>query len=295
MMKILIAIGSKEYSKTTLQVGMWIAKVFNASVTIAYVGEKISSFGTGNIALTQENMEKWGLDIPGVTVLEWAFNYLADHKYFTPETVAAGFSKNTLVHGGKNRLELFLKGTFCENVKLILRRGNIVPELREEVAQGDYDITVIGGSKKRRMAHDLIQYIDSSICVVNHFIPFQKYRLLQTVDDSIGTAKALQYGRKIAKAFQTPVDLLTVSKKESFGPGYMNAHKNAIKAFKEVGIKAESHLKVGDPVEVILETATEKHLILMGMSHQNPIKKLFKGSKPVHVLNNCQCPIIIVK
>ncbi len=294
-MKILIAISSKEYSKTTLQVGMWVAKAFNASVTIAYVGQKISAFATSDIGLAHESIAKWGIERPGVKVLEWAFNYLADHKYFSAETVEAGFQKNTLIDRGKNRLELFLKGTFCEEVNLILRRGDIIPELRSEVHQGQYDITIIGGSKKRRMAHDLVQYIDSSIFVVNNFLAHQEYRLLQAVDDSKGTAKALEYGSQIAKAFKLSADVLTVSKRDTFGKGYMGAHKQALRTFEKVGIKPVSMLKVGDPVKTVLDTATKNHLIVMGVSRLNPIIKLFKGSKPLNVMKQCSCPIIIVQ
>ncbi|MBU0528958.1 universal stress protein [bacterium] len=294
-MKILIAISSKEFSKPTLQVGMWVAKAFNASVTIVYVGQKISSFYTSNVGLAQESIAKWGLDRPGVKVLEWAFNYLADHKYFTSETVEAGFDRNTLIDRGRNRLELFLKSTYCKDVKLILRRGDIIPELRNEVMQEGYDITIIGGSKKRRMAHDLVQYIDSSIFVVNNFLEHQGYRLLQAVDDSKGTAVAIKYGSQFAKAFKFPVDVLTVSKRDTFGSGYMGAHKNAMRAFEKVGIKPVSMLKVGDPVKTVLDTATKNHLIVMGVSHLNPIIQYFKGSKPLKVMKQCSCPIIIVK
>ncbi|MFC1785499.1 universal stress protein [Candidatus Neomarinimicrobiota bacterium] len=294
-MKILIAISSKEYSKPTLNVGMLAAKAFNASVTIVYVGQKISAFGTSDVGLAQESIAKWGIERPGVKVLEWAFNYLAKNKYITPETAKAGFQRNTLVDHGKNRLELHLKGNFCQEVDLILRRGDIIPELRNEVAQNGYDITVIGRSKKRRMAHDLVQYIDSSIYVARDLLPFKDFRLLQAVDDSIGTTKALLYGSQVAKAFNMPVDVLTVSKRESFGKGYMEAHKKALKTFEKVGVKPVSLLKVGDPVKIILGTATKNHLIVLGVSHLNPIVKFIKGSKPLSVLKKCNSPMMIVK
>jgi len=294
-MKILIAISSKEYSKPTLQVGMLAAKAYNASVTIAYVGKKISAFGTSDVGLAQESNAKWGIERPGVRVLEWAFNYLAENKYITPEIANAGFQRNTLVDHGKNRLELHLKGNYCEEVDLILRRGDIIPELRNEVAQNGYDITVIGRSKKRRMAHDLVQYIDSSIYVARDLLPFKEFRLLQAVDDSKGTTKALLYGSQVAKAFNMPVDVLTVSKRESFGKGYMGAHKKALKKFEKVGIKPISMLKVGDPVKTILDTATKSHLIVMGVSQLNPIIQFFKGSKPLNVMKKCDSPMMIVK
>ena len=78
----------------------------------------------------------------------------------------------------RNRVEVHLKGNFCEGVDLILRRGDIIPELRNEVAQNGYDITVIGRSQKRRMAHDLVQYIDSSIYVARDLLPVEDFRIL---------------------------------------------------------------------------------------------------------------------
>lgn len=294
-MKILIAISSKEYSEPTLQVGMWAAKAFNASVTIAYVGQKISAFSTTDVGLAQESNARWGIERPGVKVLEWAFNYLADNEYITLDEANAGFDRNTLVDRGKNRVELHLKGNYCDGVDLILRRGDIIPELRNEVAQNGYDITVIGRSQKRRMAHDLVQYIDSSIYVARDLLPFKDFRILQTVDDSKGTKKALEYGTQVAQTFNMPVDVLTVSRRESFGKGYMNAHRKALKTFEKVGIKANSILEVGDPVDTIIKTASKYHLIVMGVSNLNPIIQFFKGSKPLNVMKNCNSPILIVK
>ena len=190
-MKILIAVGSKEFSEPTLRVGMKIAKALNALTTIVDVGEKTSKFNSKIVGLTQERMDSWEFDRPGIDVLEWAFQFLADHNYISPKMVDAGFPKNTLVHTGGSRSEVFLKGTVCEDVQLILRNGNIIEELRDEVKIRKYDITIIGGSRKRRMAHDLVQYIDSSIFVVNQFNPNQTYRLLLAVDDSTGTKGAV--------------------------------------------------------------------------------------------------------
>lgn len=294
-MKILIAISSKEYSEPTLQVGMWAAKAFNASVTIAYVGQKISAFSTSDVGLAQESNAKWGIERPGVKVLEWAFNYLAKNEYITLDEAKAGFDRNTLVDHGKNRVEVHLKGNYCEHVDLILRRGDIIPELRNEVAHNGYDITVIGRSQKRRMAHDLVQYIDSSIYVVRDLLPFKDFRILQAVDDSKGTAKALLYGMQVAQAFNMPVDVLTVSKRDNFGKGYKKAHNKALKTFEKAGIEANSILKVGDPVETIINTATKYHLIVMGNSQLNPVVQFFKGSKPLKVMKNCNSPILVVK
>ena len=243
-MKILIAVGSKKYSEPTLRVGMKVAKALKASTTIVDVGEKVSEFSTKLVGLAQERMESWEFDRPGIDVLEWAFNFLAQNEYISPNTVDAGFPINTLIEKGNNRSEVFLKGTVCKDVQLILRNGNIIEELRNEVKTGHYDVTIIGGSGKRRMAHDLVQYIDSSIFIVKNYQPKQTYRILMAVDDSPRTQKALKFAVRVAQAFNIGVDLLTVSKKDHFGKGYKNAAEKAAKFMRRSGIDSKNIFKV---------------------------------------------------
>lgn len=294
-MKILIAVGSKIFSGPTLRVGMQVARVFKASATILDVGEKISEFSTKSVGLAHERIESWDFDRPGMDVLEWAFKYLAENKFIEPQYIKVGFPKNTLIERGSRRSEVYLKGTVCEDVKLILRNGDIIAEIRDEVHTESYDVTIIGGSKKRRMAHDLIQYIDSSIFVVNDFNPDQTYRVLLAVDDSKSTPKAVKYGARIAQAFEIGVDILTVSKKETFGEGYKNAAKRAGEFMRRAGIESQNLFKIGDPSKVIKEEAGNNHIIVMGVSTRSPLAKFFKGSKPLKVMEDCQCPVLIVK
>ena len=294
-MKILIAVGSKKYSGPTLRVGMKVSHAFKASTTIVDVGEKVSSFNTKVVGLAQDRMESWDFSRPGVDVLEWAFEFLAEKKFIEPKAIEAGFPKNTLVDTGGNRSEVYLKGTVSDEVSLILRNGEIISELRDEVQSHQYDVTIIGGSKKRRMAHDLIQYIDSSIFIVNNYNPDQTYKLLLAVDDSVGTSKAVRYGARVAQAFNIDVDILTISKTEQFGEGNKNAANRASKYLRRCGIKNQNIYKVGNPSEVIKNIAGDNHIIVMGTSTRSPLKKFFKGSKPLKVMENCQCPILIVK
>ena len=294
-MKILIAVSSKEYSGPTLDVGMNIARALKASTTIVDVGQKISEFSSKDVSLANELMESWDLDRPGVDVLEWAYTYLAENKFIESQTIEAGFPKNLLVESGSNRAEVYLKGSVVENLNLILRNGDIIEELRDEVQTYNYDVTIIGGSGKRSMAHDLIQYIDSSIFIVNNFNVKQDYRILLAVDDSSGTAKAVKYGVRVAQAFGIDVDLVTISRDNHFGEGYKNASARAAKLMRRSGVAAETLFKVGEPVNTIVEIAGNNHIIIMGASTQSPIAKFFIGSKPLNVIEACNCPVLIVK
>tara|TARA_B100001996_G_scaffold334448_1_gene284572 strand:+ start:4728 stop:5612 length:885 start_codon:yes stop_codon:yes gene_type:complete len=294
-MKILIAIGSKEYSKSTLQVGIKVAKAFSASTTIVDVGEKVSEFSSKLVGLTQERMESWDFDRPGIDVLEWAFSYLARKKFIESKQIEAGFPKNTLVEKSSRRSEVFLKGTVSDQVNLILRNGDIIEELRDEVQSEFYDVTIIGGSGERHMAHDLVQYIDSSIFVVKNFDLNQQYRILCTVDDSPKTRKAVKYAVRIAQAFNIGVDLLTISTNNQLKPSNKIAAESAAKFMRRTGIEAKNLFEDGQPSEKIIEVAGNNNIIIMGASTKSPIKKFFKGSKPLDVIENCNCPILIVK
>jgi nucleotide-binding universal stress UspA family protein len=294
-MKFLIAIGSKEYSGPTLKLGMRVARAFGADVTIAYVGEKISSFSTSEVLMAQENLDNWEVNRRGVDVLEWAYEILKDQKYIEVEKLDEGIGENSLVQTDDDRCEVFLKGTQSDEVKLILRNGEIISQLRGEVSRSEIDVTIIGGSQKRRMAHNLIQYIDSSIFVVNKYDLNQKYKILIAVDDSPNTRKAVKYGTRVSQSFNVPVEMITVSKKDEFGDGYTSAANWAKKFLRRSNISFGHQFLVGEPAQVIYEVAGDNHIIVMGSSTQNPLLKFFKGSKPLNVMETCKCPILIVK
>ena len=294
-MKILIAISSKEYSGPTLDVGMNIARALKSSTTIVDVGQKISEFSLKDVSMANEVMESWDMDRPGVDVLEWAYNYLSKNQFIEEQSMKDGFPKNLLIERGSGRAEVLLKGSALENLSLILRNGDIIKELRDEVHNYLYDLTIIGGSGKRDMAHDMIQYIDSSIFVVNNFNKNENYKILLAVDDSPGTAKAVKYGVRVAQEFNIKVNIVTIIKDEHFSESDKKASAKAAKMMRRSGVDAETIFKIGDPAETIIETSGANHIIIMGASSQSPIAKFFMGSKPLNVMSKCGCPILIVK
>ena len=200
-MNVLIAISSKHHSEPTLKAGMKVANAFSASSTVLEVGEKINEFSMKEVYMARERIESWNFDRPGVDVLEWAFNYLCKEKLINDSSIERGFPKNTLVENSSRRSEVFLEKGKAKNISLIIRNGDIIEELRDEVQSFNYDLTIIGGSGKRSMAHDLVQYIDSSIFVVNNFNRKHTYRILLAVDDSKGNKKAVKFAVRVAQAF----------------------------------------------------------------------------------------------
>jgi nucleotide-binding universal stress UspA family protein len=294
-MKFLIAIGSKEYSGPTLKLGMRVARAFNADVTIAYVGEKISSFSTSEVLMAQENLDNWEVNRRGVDVLEWAHEILKERKYITAEESAEGIGANSLVQTDDDRCEVFLEGTQSDEVKLILRNGEIISQLRDEVSRSEIDVTIIGGSRKRRMAHDLIQYIDSSIFVVNQYNPDQNYRVLLAVNDAANTRKAVKFGVRVAQAFELGVDMLTVEESTIFGDDNKVSTGWAEKIMRRSNTKFTVKNESGALTDIVVSEASDNHIIVLGASQKSPLAKFFRGSKPLKILKSCSCPVLIVK
>lgn len=294
-MKILIAIGSKNFSKPTLRLGMKVAQAFKAKTTIIDVGEKISEFSSHLVELAQDQMESWDFDPPGVDVLEWAFNYLSDNKLIDSKQIETGFPKNRLIDDGEDRKLVYLSGTVCDDVNLILRNGDIISELREEVQFGKYDVTIIGRSRKRNMSHDLLQYINSSILIVNNYQNEKFDKILLPLNDSSGMMKVAKYAIRVALALKVSIEILTVTNKEDSDVVNRSKIDKLIKLIRRSGVVHFHKIEEGDIVEKIVKRAGKDKIIVMKASSMSPIQRFFKGSIPLSVMNECDVPILIVK
>ena len=294
-MKILIAIGSKNFSKPTLRLGMKVAQAFKAKTTIIDVGEKISEFSSHLVELAQDQMESWDFDPPGVDVLEWAFNYLSDNKLIDSKQIETGFPKNRLIDDGEDRKLVYLSGTVCDDVNLILRNGDIISELREEVQFGKYDVTIIGKSRKRNMSHDLLQYINSSILIVNNYQNEKFDKILLPLNDSSGMMKVAKYAIRVSLALKVSIEILTVTNKKDSDVVNRSKIDKLIKLIRRSGVAHFHKIEEGDIVEKIVNRAGKDKIIVMKASSMSPIQRFFKGSIPLSVMNECDVPILIVK
>ena len=294
-MKILIALGSKEFSKPTLNLGMKVAQAFNAKTTIIDVGEKISEFSSQLVELAQDQMESWDFDPPGVDVLEWAFNYLSENNLIDVTQLETGFPKNRLIEDGEDRKMVYLSGTVCEDVNLILRNGDIISELRDEVQYGKYDVTILGKSRKRNMSHDLLQYINSSVLIVNNYDNQKFDKILLPLNDADGMMKVAKYAIRVAMALDVGIDIFTVINKKSLNQERSYMIKKVIKLIRRSGVQFTNEEKEGEVVDQIIKKADKNKIIVMKASNMSPIKRYFKGSVPLSVMNESDVPILIVK
>lgn len=294
-LKFLTAVSSAEYSKPTLKMGALIASVFDAGHGVVYVGESPSEFHGSSVNLTRNNLDNWNIIHPGLEVLEWALKELKKLSPDNEDLAKIQFNPDH-IHEEDGRIRVILPDEKGCRIELILREGELVDQLRHEIHLEGYDLAIIGGSQnKRHLAHSLIQYLPSSIFVLQKFNPRKKYKLLLLVDDSAATEKSVQWGALIAEKLGWPVRTLTVSKTKRFGEGYQGAADKAKAYFDSKGIEVEQFFLTGDPVRTFVEFAGDNHFVIMGASTLNPVKQLLFGSKPIKTLEQTDIPILIVR
>jgi len=292
---ILIAIGGKEYSKPTLDLGMKIANAFEATTTIAYVGKRISQFSEKDVSVVHQNLDSRELYRPGVRTLEWAYDFLESKKYIKKDKSIA-FNDHLLIDEENSRMRVvLLKGSHSNKIDLILRTGEIIDQLRSEVATSNHDITIIGGGGNKGMHHKLVQFIDSSVMVVKNYSVNKQYKILLPVNNSTGSNKAIQIAEKFAKSKKLPVEIITVLENKSSDEKLRIILEKTEQRFTNAGIKNTATILEGNPVKTVVKYAKDDSLVMLGVSPKNPFLKYFFGSKPISIAQQCNCPVLIAK
>ena len=292
-MNILIAIGGRDYSKPTLDLGMKVANSLEASTTIAYVGKKVSQFSEKDVSVVHQNLDERQLYRPGVRTLEWAYDFLNSKNYIQEEK--NDFNDHLLVDEENSRMRVLLKGKHSNKIDLILRTGEIIEQLRSEVQTNNHDITIIGGGSNKGMHHDLVQFIDSSVLVVKNYSLKKEYKILLPVNNSIGSNNAIEIAEQFAKANKLKVEIVTVLENKPSDENLKKILEKTAKRFSKSRIKNTTKVLEGSVVETITQSASDDSVIMLGVSPKNPIMKYFFGSKPISIAQQCKCPVLIAK
>ncbi len=293
-MKILIAIGGREFSKPTLDLGMKIANSFKSSTTIAYVGKKISQFSEKDVSVVHQNLDDRELYRPGIRTLEWAYDFLISKKYIE-EKDSNKFNDYLLVDEENSRMKVLLKGQQSDKIDLIMRTGEIIEQLKNEVETNKHDITIIGGGGNKGIHQKLVQFIDSAVFVVKNYSVNKKYRILLPINESKGSDMAIETAINFAKSYKLDVEIVSVPEgKKSIEEVEKILLKTKDKFLKNK-IKASTKLIIGSAVSSIVNHAKDDSIVILGVSPKNPIMKYFFGSKPLSIAQKCNCPVLITK
>ena len=284
---LIIIKDTSERSKNILQIGSKIANAFSANLSIIHVGKKSKALIEGEVNLARITMGEWNILHPGIEVLNWAYETLKEF-----DTIIALKPEDYVNH--TKRITLSLAQSSGRDVELILREGELIEEVSKDIDEFKYDLAIIGCPKKKRNTHQVVQFFNTSVLIVKNFRKDWDYNIQLCVDDSRATKRAVVFGARIANHYKKEVKLLTVSKTNLFKSGYRNAHRWAQKYLKRTNITNESLLISGSPVDIIVSEASDDHFIIMGKAKGNEFFKYIRGSKPIHVAQKANAPVLLI-
>ena len=293
-MKILIAIGGKEFSKPTLDLGMKIANSFKSSTTIAYVGKKISQFSEKDVSVVHQNLDDRELYRPGIRTLEWAYDFLISKKYIKEKELNK-FDDYLLVDEENSRMKVLLKGQQSDNIDLIMRTGEIIEQLKNEVEKNNHDITIIGGGGNKGIHQKLVQFIDSSVFVVKNYSVKKTYKILLPINESKGSDMAIVTAINFAKSYKLDVEIISVPENGKSIDEVEKILSKTKEKFSKSKINSKTKIIEGSTVNSIVNYAKDNSIVILGVSPKNPIMKYFFGSKPLSIAQKCNCPVLITK
>lgn len=292
-MNFLITIkDTSQQSKNILQIGTKIANAFSANLSIIHIGKKSKAMIEGDINLARITMGEWNILHPGIEVLNWAYDVLKELNTIEIDPDTELKPENYVNH--TKRITLSIPQSSGQNVELILREGEMIEETSKDIDEFKYDLAILGCPKRKRHIHQVVQFFNASVLIVKNFNKDWTYKIQLCVDDSRATKRAVVFGAKIANHYKKEVKLLTVSKTNLFKSGYRNAHRWAQKYLKRSQIDCESLLISGNPVEIISTEASDNHIIIMGKAKKNEFFKYIWGSKPIHVAQKANAPVLLI-
>jgi nucleotide-binding universal stress UspA family protein len=289
---LIIIKDTSQQSKNILQTGAKVANAFSANLSIIHVGKKSKAMIEGEVSLARITMGEWNILHPGIEVLNWAYETLKE--FDTIEIDADNELRPVDYVNHTKRIILSLPQSSGRNVELILREGEMIEEISKDIDEFKYDLAILGCPKKKRSIHQVVQFFNTSVLLVKNFQKNSKYKIQLCVDDSRATKRSVIFGAKIAMHYKKEVKLLTVSKTNLFKSGYRNAHRWAQKYLKRAQVDCESLLISGNPVDIIITEAGDDHIIIMGKAKKNEFFKYIWGSKPIHVAQKANAPVLLI-
>lgn len=291
-MQFLICISSGQQAKNTLKVGVNIAQSFNADIAVLYVDVHQRMAFSNSIIFSRNKLRDWELEHPGVQQLRFARETLVDMGVIRKKNGDLD-ERHPLTPGISGAFENHFHGDEIQNIRLRLREGRLIDQIRKEVQENRYDVTIIGGVNQIGNTRRLIQFVETSFVVINE-LTAPNYNLLFCSDVTDSAHRALLFGAKVAKALDTRMDVLRVAAKETIEEA-RNALNRADKLLRRGNIPHEIIIEKGDVVDKILKVADERYAIVMGASQWSEIRKFLLGSNPMKVIERARTHVIVVK
>jgi len=290
----MICMGGEVFSGGTIRFGGRIAKAFQADVSVLYVENSIPYFLRNEVQLSRQKLSEWSIEAPAIRLLKMARDVLQEMALIRVLSSGEIETRHEMKPDVLGAHEWHGYGPQGENIRFRVREGDIVDNIKAEVASGGYDLVIVGASRKRRLVHKILQFVDTSILIVKN--PQERdYGFLLCTDGSEGARKAELFAAKAARLLKAPLTVLSIFPTADQQHHAMEAVERCARFLTRGRVSYDTIVREGEVEEIILAEARPDQEIVLGASRGSEWKKFLLGSTPIRISQNGHSPVMIVK
>lgn len=302
---ILLAIDGSEESIRGLRYAERVGRGNDADITLLYVRpvDKSRAMAGIDMRTVRQNILEWGLELPGMSVLEKTREMLLESGYMSKDWAEEAAHREVT---GDPLGDRFVNYTSESGARITLKlivRSSVALGILDECALYDYDLVIIamagkGGTGRdainwpvtRRVLHDY-----QGTVLVARGIEENHGHLICVTDDERSVIAA-QKDAVMASRCNCPVYLLSVAPTQADTAKAENAIAMAQTAISRVGIQIEeAKVRVGDPKETIIRQGKAFSVIVMAEPMVRGWRRMFKHSVAMGVMCDAHNSVMIIR
>ena len=306
--RILVCIDGSDESYRGLRYAAKIAHGHDdVDIVLCYVRPTDHGLRSGGLQMdvARGNILQWGLELPGIKYLKKGRDLLRelgdlgkdwDQAAFHSDVQGTSLGDNKIVYTAESGKQVVLKLKVADDV---------ATGILDQWELGHYDLIIIGAparwSKKGlggffdpEVAEKVSVHAPCSVLVARDLEIGHGH--LMCTDGTEASIEAVKKDAWIASHCQCPISLISVAQDVESENDAKQAVADARKVLVNMGVNVEgTFVKVGSPVEEIIEEGANFSLITMAESGKSGLKRFFVGSVAMEVIQNAHNSVMIVR
>ena len=305
--RILVCLDGSDECYQSLRYAAKLGSGVDADIVLLYVRPTDQGLRSGGlqVRVARENMLKWGIELPGIQYLKKGRDMLKEL-----DIMSGDDWKEEVVHTdvvgdplGDNKINYVNDKGKMVVLKLKVAT-DIATGILEQWELGEYDIIILGASSRWKgmvrsfwdpaVAEKVAVHAPCSVLVARD-LEIGHGHLICT-DGSEESMDMVRRDAVLASRCDCPISLMSVALDVEDEPKAKANVEKAESMLNDLGIEVvETLIRVGNPVEEIIELGPEYSLIVLSESSKSGLKRFFIGSVAFKVMENAHNSVLIAR
>ena len=305
--RILVCLDGSDECYQSLRYAAKLGNGVDADIVLLYVRPTDQGLRSGGlqVRVARENMLKWGIELPGIQYLKKGRDMLKEL-----DIMSGDDWKEEVVHTdvdgdplGDNKINYVNDKGKMVVLKLKVAT-DIATGILEQWELGEYDIIILGASSRWKgmarsfwdpaVAEKVAVHAPCSVLVARD-LEIGHGHLICT-DGSEESMDMVRRDAVLASRCDCPISLMSVALDVEDEPKAKANVEKAESMLNDLGIEVvETLIRVGNPVEEIIELGPEYSLIVLSESSKSGLKRFFMGSVAFKVMENAHNSVLIAR